>query len=384
MNPNDQVVTPAHVLFVVNNYPPSVGGVETHVLHLASEIAASGSRATIVTLAEAASDRVEGNVRVVRLRRHFPVAGVISFPAPGASKRIAKAFGNDQVTTVSTHTRFFPMSAVGARVAKRIAAPVIHTEHGSDFVRSSSPMVSIASRFVDLTVGRWVLRNADVVLGVSEQVVAFVGKLAGVRAKVFYNAIDITKWSNVTVDPTTNEVPRFCFLGRLVAGKGWDDLLEAATQIRQRKNLDRFRIDIMGDGPDRLRLESRVASLGLDDVVRVHGQVPPQEVRDLLSGGVLVNPTVLSEGFQTTLLEAIAVGGQIVSYPVPGIDQLIADGVPVRKVRAGDTAALAIAMEAVALRPRPVLDPSILTKWSWDERGREYLRVVAGLRSGNR
>lgn len=384
MNPNDQVVTPAHVLFVVNNYPPSVGGVETHVLHLAGEIAASGSRATIVTLAEAASDRMEGNVRVVRLQRHFPVAGVISFPAPGASKRIAAAFGNDQVTAISTHTRFFPMSAVGARVAKRIGAPVIHTEHGSDFVRSSSPVVSIASRLVDLTVGRWVLRNADLVLGVSEQVVAFVGRLAHVHATVFYNAIDVAKWSNVTVRPTTDELPHFGFLGRLVAGKGWDDLLEAAAQIRHRGNLGRFRIDIMGDGPDRSRLENRVASLGLGDVVRVHGQVPPETVRDLLTAGILVNPTVLSEGFQTTLLEAIAVGGQIVSYPVPGIDQLIADGVPVEIVQAGDQTALAVAMEAVALRPRPVLDPSILSKWSWDERGREYLRIVDDLRSENR
>lgn len=367
------------MLFVVNNYPPSVGGVENHVLHLAREIAASGNRATVVSLSESPSDRREDGVRVVRLRRHFPVAGVISFPAFGTARRVARLLRREKVTVVSTHTRFFPMSTVGARVARRIAAPVIHTEHGSDFVRSPSFVVSIASRAVDLTMGRWVLRHADSVLGVSEQVVAFVRRLANVDAQVFYNAIDVSEWSSNHVHGEEARRTTFCFLGRLVGGKGWDDFLEAAATLRRRGNVQEFDLEIMGDGPDRSKLEAKVDKLGLRDISRVRGQITPAEVRRRLDGGVLVNPTVLSEGFQTTLLEAIALGGQIVSYPVPGLDQLIADGAPVEKVRARDIPALASAMEAVVLRPRAHVDPSVLTKWSWEKRGREYLSAVAAV-----
>jgi glycosyltransferase involved in cell wall biosynthesis len=355
-----------------------MGGVENHVFHLAKQIAGAGNRATVIALSESESDQYEDGVRVVRLRKHFPVAGVISFPAVGAAKRISKLTQDLGVDVVSTHTRFFPMSVVGARVAKRLGTPVIHTEHGSDFVRSASFVVSIASRLVDLTLGRWVLRNAEVVLGVSEQVTSFVRKLAGVTGVVFYNAIDLTEWS---VEATKKQVavPRFVFLGRLVAGKGWDDLLDSVAVLEAAENVSPFEVDIMGDGPDRSRLEARISELRMGERVHVLGQVSPDIVRERLTGAILVNPTVLSEGFQTTLLEAIAVGGRIISYPVPGLDQLIADGAPIDKVRSKDVPALAHAMGQVLSRDGSALDSTLLAKWSWDERGREYLDVVAGL-----
>ncbi|MCP2031677.1 glycosyltransferase involved in cell wall biosynthesis [Okibacterium sp. HSC-33S16] len=370
-----------HVLFIVNNYPPSVGGVENHVFHLAKEIVTAGNRASVVALSETASDDVENGVRVVRLRRHFPVAGVISFPALRSARRIAQLFEDEMVTVISTHTRFFPMSAVGTRVAKRLRVPLLHTEHGSDFVRSSSLLVSIASRVVDRTVGRWVLRSADGVLGVSEQVVAFAKRLAGVEGRLFYNAIDLAEWYWAGYIDSVATKPSFCFLGRLVDGKGWDDFVDAAARVRRQPNVPEFKIDIMGDGPDRARLNARIDELGLRSITRVHGQVRPDEVRKQLAGAILVNPTILSEGFQTTLLESIAAGGQIVSYPVPGLDQLIADGAPITKVDARDISSLAAAMKSMLTRPAPQVDLTMLGKWSWSERGRDYLNVVADLRA---
>ena len=55
---------------------------------------------------------------------------------------------------VSTHTRFFPMSFVGARAAQKAGIPYIHTEHGSNFVNNSNPIIAIGSRVVDLSLGR--------------------------------------------------------------------------------------------------------------------------------------------------------------------------------------------------------------------------------------
>src|SRR5690606_19242323 len=108
-----------------------------------------------------------------------------SFPLPGLTRRLARALAADGVGVVSTHTRFFPMSFVGIRLARRLGVPAMHTEHGSDFVRGVAGPIALASRLVDRTAGRYVLRRADVVLAVSEEVRRFVRRLAGVDSRVF-------------------------------------------------------------------------------------------------------------------------------------------------------------------------------------------------------
>src|SRR5690606_21975602 len=114
----------------------------------------------------------------------------------------------------------------------------------------------------------------------------------------------------------------------------------------------------------------------------VHGPVTPSRVQELLAGGILVNPTRLSEGFQTTLLEALAVGAEIVSYPVPGLAALVANGAPVREVPIGDRAALAEAILAALRHPQGPFDRPALVAWSWPARAAHYAAIVASLRQG--
>ena len=127
-----------HIAFVVNNYPPRVGGVEKHVGALAAHLVALGHRVTVFTVSDEPGVSVEGGVRVHRLPRRFPVADVIAFPPLGTTRRLASALREQGVTVVSTHTRFFPLTWVGIRAARRAGVPTIHTEHGSDYVRSQS------------------------------------------------------------------------------------------------------------------------------------------------------------------------------------------------------------------------------------------------------
>ncbi len=367
-----------HVLFVVNSYPPRVGGLENHVASLASRLVDSGHRASVVTIGDgpASASVSERGVRVTRVKGILSIASVISFPLPGTTRRIVRLMENEKVTAVSTHTRFFPMSLVGLAVAKRLGVPLLHTEHGSAHVRGVAPLIAIASRIVDMTMGRAVLRGASVVLAVSEDVATFVWRLAGVRSTLFYNAIDLPANMQNSTHPEP-EICRFVFVGRIVPGKGWEDMLGAASLIVKKNPSMRFTVEILGDGPDLHRLAEQVDRAGLEAVVMVRGRVSQAEVFAVLRGAVLVNPTRLAEGFQTTLLEALAAGGQIVTYPAPGVDRLRADGAPVWIAESTTVEELAELMVTSTDRPLPALSERSLSQWTWPERARQYLELLA-------
>lgn len=362
-----------HILFVVNNYLPSVGGVERHVSGLASRLRDLGHRVTIVALSDHPSETEEPETGlVVRRSRWLRVGTVMSFPLPGETRRLRRRLSELGVTAISVHTRFFPMSSVGITLGRKLGVPVVHTEHGSGFVRGVSAPIAVASRLVDLTVGRRVLRRADLVLAVSDEVAEFVDRLAQVRARVFPNAIDVAAWRRVAPAPTG----RFAFVGRLVDGKGWDVLLDAVELLRA-DSVGRFSVDVYGDGPQRLRLESEIVARRLEDVVEIHGQVDIQGLSAGLAGGILVNPTTLAEGFQTSLIEAIAAGAQIVSYRVPGIDLLASQGAPVRIVGDRSARALAAAMREALVTPLPPLPSEELLRWDWGTRAADYAGLAA-------
>jgi glycosyltransferase involved in cell wall biosynthesis len=259
----------------------------------------------------------------------------------------------------------------GVWIARKLGVPLVHTEHGSDFVKGVSFPIALASRIVDVTLGRRALRSADRVLGVSEAVASFVDRLAGVSADVFYNAIDLP-------DPSTETVAQradFVFVGRLVPGKGADRAIDALAVLTQQSRVS-ARLIVLGDGPMRPDLERLARNRGLADAVLFKGRVSPREVVQELTAATLVNPSTLSEGFQTTLLEAAASGAQIVTYSLPGVEALRNAGAPVQVVDSSSVDALAEAMRSAVESPLPRWERRAALKWSWRERAAEYVDLL--------
>ncbi|MBC9936616.1 MULTISPECIES: glycosyltransferase family 4 protein [unclassified Leucobacter] len=362
------------IAFVVNNFLPKVGGMEYHIASLAEQLVARGHEVIVLDLGARSGTRTLRGFEVHTFRETPQIGGVLGFPLPGTRRRITRYLRSRGVDILSTHTRFFPMSFVGLRVAKRLGVPVVHTEHGSDYVASRSRIISAASRMVDRTFGRAVLRGANRVLGVSEEVCAFVERLAGVKAQLFYNAITLYERP---AEEALSRPEQFVFVGRIVPGKGWGDYLELLRRLRARGY--QVRGEVLGDGADMRALMDSITELALGNDVNVRGRIDPSEVRDVLRGATLVNPTVLSEGFQTTLLEAIAEGGRVLTYPVPGAKTLLDEGAPVRIARQRNVLALEEAAIALLEEPPERASPELIESWTWTARADEYLDVCGQL-----
>ena len=86
-------------------------------------------------------------------------------------------------------------------------------------------------------------------------------------------------------------------------------------------------LTVIGDGPDRGRLEQHAQGAGLNGRVRFVGSLPRAEVLDALAGA---EAAVLSsdwENFPHAAVEALAVGTPLVATAVGGVGEIVVDGV---------------------------------------------------------
>lgn len=374
------MAAPPHLLVVATNFAETHGGVQAHLAELLPRLVRRGVAVTVAYLGDRTEPYALDGVTAVPLRRRVDLKDVIGLPGPlqwAAFVRQVKRDGlpAGPVTAVSTHTRFFPMSALGVRLGRRLGVPVLHTEHGAGSVVTGSPLLEVGSRGVDATMGRWVLRNADRVVAVSAQAAGFVRELAGVDPVLIPNGIDVDRWLGAEREAPATAGPRpLVFVGRVVAEKGWQDFLEVARVVRDRTGVAR-EVHVVGDGPDLTAARQVAQAAGLE--VRWHGRLGPDEIRRVLEGAVYVNPSVAAEGFQLTQLEALLAGAAVVGYDVGVARELEASAVgDVVVVPRGDHAGLAdAALAAVGRPPSPPTRAEVM-RWDWGTVADDYAALL--------
>lgn len=142
---------------------------------------------------------------------------------------------------------------------------------------------------------------------------------------------------------------RILFVGRLAAVKGASLLLEAVANVRAAH--PELSLTIVGDGPDRTRLEARAAALGLADVVTFLGYQSQPAVAEILEqSDMLVLPS-FAEGVPVVLMEAMASRLPVIASRVAGIPELVEHGASGLLLPPGDVEALAAGIEALLSNP---------------------------------
>lgn len=111
------------------------------------------------------------------------------------------------------------------------------------------------------------------------------------------------------------------YLGRLNGHKNIDHIVRALALLNRRDST-RLRLDLIGDGPERVRLEELAQTLGIADQVTFHGGVETYRANALLKRSkVFVHASTQQCGGSMNLLEANACGLPVVCYRHPmGID----------------------------------------------------------------
>jgi len=143
-------------------------------------------------------------------------------------------------------------------------------------------------------------------------------------------------------------------VGRIVTGKGHDNVLDAAATLVRRESSDgpasRLRILIIGEGPERGRLAARTRDAGLEGVVQFTG---PRE--DMPAALAALDGLVLasqSELLPLAVMEAMATGLPVIATEVGGLAEAIEPDCCGMLVPPGDSAALATAICRIVGDPR--------------------------------
>lgn len=173
--------------------------------------------------------------------------------------------------------------------------------------------------------------------------------------------------------------PTLLYLGRLTPQKRVDVLLRALPAVVG--VFPDVQLDIIGQGPDRSRLERLVWSLRLARHVRFHGYVSTS-MRDELAARAWVSvcPSVL-EGWGITCVEASARGLPVIASDVKGLRDSVVDGITGVLVPPDDPAGLAVSLTLLlgdtARRDRMGANG---LRWaaahSWDTAALELRRVL--------
>lgn len=135
------------------------------------------------------------------------------------------------------------------------------------------------------------------------------------------------------------------YIGRLVPGKRLDVLIDACSALEP----GRYRLTIVGEGPERGALEARVRERGLAESVRFLGY-RADRLALLATFDVFVLPSE-SEGIPRCLMEALAAGVYCLASDIPGCRELMPDGSGGELFPVGSVAALTQGLQRAARDP---------------------------------
>lgn len=135
---------------------------------------------------------------------------------------------------------------------------------------------------------------------------------------VIHNGVDLSRF---TPQPFPDVPPTVAVVARLRPEKGHDRFLRAFRQVATR--LPEARAILVGDGPERQRLEALTSDLGLAKAVRFVGRVA--DVGPHIAAAHAVVLTSPHEGFPNALLEGMACGRPVVATAVGGVPELVTD-----------------------------------------------------------
>jgi glycosyltransferase involved in cell wall biosynthesis len=141
------------------------------------------------------------------------------------------------------------------------------------------------------------------------------------------------------------EGPLIGWVGRLSREKGCDIFLQALATIRGAP----WSACVVGEGPERRRLETMSATLGLAERVTWPGLV--EDAAACFTGFTVLALSSRTEGTPMVVLEAMAAGVPVVATAVGGVPDLLSEGPAGWLVAPGDPVAFGAALRAALEEP---------------------------------
>jgi glycogen(starch) synthase len=303
-----------HIGLLVGRFPPDrIGGAELQAQQVAKELARCGHEVVVFTRRYSGRPyRQRQDGYLIRRRDEVPIPGLrVFWDNVPALWQIARQRPRLQVLLCY---QTLNSGLIGTLAQTWLGIPAVVSIRGNKEYRIAQSTIN--RMLVPRVYGsaRYLIVQSPRILEDLSAQLALAGRTSlwdrlQSKVRIIPNGIDVEQG-------LLSRGSKILYVGRLIEDKGVADLIEAV------RHLAAAEVVIVGDGPDRERLQALAKGLP----VVFAGQVLPSAVTDYLhQGRVLVLPSYLGDGFPNVILEAMACGVPVVATRTAGIPTLVRD-----------------------------------------------------------
>jgi glycosyltransferase involved in cell wall biosynthesis len=219
------------------------------------------------------------------------------------------------------HAHFAVPTGLLAWAANRLAAvPYVLTAHLGDVPGGVPDQTERLFRLID-PIARQIWKRAAAVTAVSSFVQDLAERAYGLRPIRILNGIDLSR----EIAPVSKAGPdrRLIFVGRFNPQKRPLFLIEALARLQAQN----WALTMIGDGPLMEGVRARIRELRLEKRVTLTGWLEAADVRKHLREADIFCIPSASEGLPVAAIEALQYGLAIVGSAIPGLTDVVEDGV---------------------------------------------------------
>lgn len=345
-----------NILIYSHPFAPQIGGVETYALHLARGLAArDGGRAARVTVVTQSPAKdfddsampfaIVRRPGIAQLRNLIRESDVIHLAGPVIVPLALALLARKPV--VIEHHGYQASCPNGLLLYQPTKSACPNNYMRNEFSAclrcnaAESGWLASVKMLMLTPLRRWLCRRVSVNLCISKHVAT---RLELPRSVVVYYGVPqtnepsaITQISGVasqSVKPTLS----IAYVGRLVLEKDVPTIVEAVRLAQE--NGYRIALKIVGDGPDRSRIESAISAHTFDPPITMTGYLLDEVLRDTLrDAAVVVIPTIMEETAGLAVMEQLDRGKPVIVSDIGGLAEVAGDAG--LKFSPGNPAALA-------------------------------------------
>lgn len=313
-----------HVAIYISNM--ETGGAQRVVLNQVNSLSLHGHKIDLVltNASGAYLPLVSDKVRIVNLQ---------AWKETVAFAPLSRYLKQEQPDILFANSLNCNVSALTAAILSRTTTRIVVIEHNMVkmiFTKQGRyPAVRNLLAHIRVKLARYLYPKADTIITVSKHVADDIRssyKLTGIPIVTIHNPIivkEILSLQDEAIDDIWFQepvVPIVLAVGRLVPEKNYSFLIEVFSKLNPTL---KAKLIILGDGEQKQVLEEKIRSLGLENKVRLPGNVS-NPYKYMKRSKVLV-VTSITEGFPMCILEALACGCPVVSSDYGGANEILED-----------------------------------------------------------
>jgi glycosyltransferase involved in cell wall biosynthesis len=361
--------------------PVGLHGAEMWILALARHFDPETVRCELVVTRESDVQNIEivDRFRALGLTAHIlPLGGRFDPRSIQRLRRLIQARG-----ILLLHSHGYKSDILGFAAARATGRKILSTPHGFENAPDRKLQCFI-------WMGCQALPWFDGVAPLSEELARDMRRI-GVpdkKIRLIQNGVDLgeadeARWRD-GAEGEKAEPPVIGYVGQLISRKNLPDMIRAFEMLHVRRPATQ--LWIVGDGPERPRLESLAAKTKAAGAIRFLGY--RSDRLNLIRRMRVFSMTSSLEGIPRCMMEAMALEVPVAAFQIPGVDQLIDDGRTGLSAPFGDVAALARRWEALLADPALAAALArngrnhVVRRFSAERMARDYERLYRQMLAG--